>query len=82
MKVKDFSGNDENNGNYTSVPLVMGLSLREALSEMSRQGLRVVVQGSGRVTKQIPEAGKKIRIGARCVLQCEPVFDLAEFRSW
>lgn len=82
VKVKDFSGNDENNGNYTSVPLVMGLSLREALSEMSRQGLRVVVQGSGRVTKQIPEAGKKIRIGARCVLQCEPVFDLAEFRSW
>jgi len=85
VKVQEFNGNNGNNGTdgkYTSVPLVVGLSLREALSKMSRQGLRVVVQGSGRVTTQIPEAGKKIRVGARCVVQCEPVADLAEFRSW
>jgi len=85
VKVKDFNGNHGNNGdnnNYTAVPSVVGLSLRDALSAMSRQGLYVVVQGSGNVTKQIPEPGKRIRVGARCVLQCEPVIDLAEFRSW
>ncbi|UCE04409.1 MAG: penicillin-binding protein [bacterium] len=84
VKVKDFNGNNGNNGNngkYTSVPSVVGLSLRDALSKMSREGLRVVVQGNGRVIKQIPEPGKRIRIGARCVVQCEPVVDLAEFRS-
>ena len=81
VKVKDFNGNGHN-GEYTSVPSVVGLSLRDALSKMSRQGLRVVVQGSGKVTKQIPASGKKIRLGARCVVQCEPVVDLAEFKSW
>jgi len=85
VKVNKFNGNNGNNGSngrYTSIPSVVGLSLRDALSRMSRQGLRVVVQGSGKVTKQIPEAGKRIRVGARCVIQCQPVIDLAEFRSW
>ncbi len=88
VKVKEFNENNGNGGNngkneeYTSVPSVVGLSLREAISRMSRQGLRVVVSGSGKVTHQIPDAGKMIRIGARCVVQCKPVVDLAEFKSW
>jgi len=85
VKVKKFNQHDAGNGSngkYTSVPAVVGLSLREALSRMSRAGLRVVVQGSGKVTRQIPGPGKKIRIGARCVVQCEPVLKLQEFASW
>ena len=88
VRVKEFNGNNGKNGNngtsgeYTTVPAVVGLSLREALSRMSQQGLRVVVQGNGRVKHQIPDAGKMIRVGARCVVQCEPVVDLAEFRNW
>jgi beta-lactam-binding protein with PASTA domain len=85
VKVKNANNNNGNNGSdarYTSVPPVVGLSLREALSKMSMAGLRVVVQGSGRVTSQVPEAGKMIRIGARCVVQCKPVVDLAELKSW
>lgn len=85
VRLRDFNGNNGNNGGkgeYTSVPNVVGLSLREALSRMSKQGLRVVIKGSGKVTHQIPDAGKMIRVGARCVVQCEPVVDLAEFRSW
>jgi len=88
VKLKDFNGNNGNgsdngsNGKYTAVPSVVGLSLREALSKMSEKGLRVVVQGSGKVRGQIPESGKRIRVGARCVVNCRPVVDLAEFRSW
>ena len=79
VRLKDFNGE---NGKYTEVPEVRGLALREAISRISRQGLRVVVQGSGQVKRQIPTAGNKIRTGARCVLQCEPAFDLAEYKSW
>ncbi len=85
VKVKDFNGHNGNNGKsaeYTSVPSVVGLSLRDAISRMSRQGLRVIVKGGGKVTHQIPEAGKRIRVGARCVVKCEPVVDLAEFQTW
>ncbi len=69
-------------GKYTTVPSVVGLTLRDALSEMSRRGLRVVVHGSGQVKRQAPAPSKKIRIGARCVVECEPAIDLAEIKSW
>ncbi len=69
----------ENHGEYTSVPKVKGLGLRDALSKMAQHRLRVVVEGSGRVVRQIPEAGSKMRAGARCVIQCEPGLNLAHF---
>lgn len=79
VRLKEFN---KENGKYTEVPEVTGLALREAIARISRQGLRVVVHGSGKVKRQIPTAGNKIRTGARCVLQCEPAFDLAEYKSW
>lgn len=80
VKMNEFEGNNHNQ--YTSVPSVVGLSLRDALSKLSQRGLRVIVKGSGKVRHQIPPAGQKIRIGARCVVQCESIIDLAEFQSW
>lgn len=87
VKLKDFNGNGNGSDDgdkkiYTTVPSVVGLSLREALSKMAEKRLRVVVQGSGKVRSQIPDGGKRIRIGARCVVNCQPVVDLAEFRTW
>lgn len=79
VRLKDFNNH---NGKYTEVPAVTGLALRDAISRISQQGLRVVVQGSGQVRRQTPAAGSKIRTGARCILQCEPAFDLAEYKSW
>jgi len=79
VRLKEFNIEQ---GKFTEVPDVTGLALREAIARVSRQGLRVVVQGSGKVKRQIPSAGNKIRVGARCVLQCEPAYDLAEYRSW
>ncbi len=58
---------------YTIVPNVSGLNLREAVALMSSRKLHVVVRGHGKVVKQIPEPGSKIRVGARCVVECEPV---------
>lgn len=72
----------KNNHNYTRVPKVIGYTIREALNRFSLENLHVVVQGSGRVVKQIPKAGEKIRVGARCVIECEPSIDLSNFTSW
>ena len=73
---------DISKGDYTLVPSVKGLGLREAIVRMSKEKLRVIVEGSGRVVRQNPEPGKKIRVGARCVIECQPSIDLAQFESW
>jgi cell division protein FtsI/penicillin-binding protein 2 len=67
--------------NYTKVPKVVGLTIREAMNKFSIQNLQIVVQGSGRVVRQTPSPGEKIRIGARCIVECEPIVNLAEFES-
>ncbi len=72
----------KSNGKYTTVPKVVGLTIREALNKLTYENLNVIVQGSGRVVKQNPLAGERIRIGARCVIECEPTINLSEFRSW
>ncbi len=83
VRTKDFHENSRGrHSDYTTVPAVVGLSVRDAVSRLSQQGIRVEIRGTGRVTSQIPEAGRKIRIGARCIIQCAPVVDLAEYSSW
>jgi membrane peptidoglycan carboxypeptidase len=73
---------NEKNNKYTLVPVVKGLGLREALAKMSQHKLRVIAEGSGIVVGQNPEAGSKMRVGSRCVLECRPAVDLAQFASW
>lgn len=58
---------------YTTVPKLIGLPLRTAVAELSLRGLKVLIVGSGRVVKQEPQAGSKIKKGARCFLECAPV---------
>lgn len=67
---------------FTTVPNVLGKTIRDALNQFARSNLHVMVRGSGRVVKQDPTAGSRIRCGARCVIDCEPMVDLAEFASW
>ena len=74
--------NNNNNGKYTSVPKVVGFTIRDAVNHLSLKNLNVYIEGSGRVVKQVPAAGEKIRTGARCVIECEPIVDLSEFKSW
>lgn len=57
---------------YREMPDLIGFSMRKAISELSMQGIRVKVIGSGRVVKQTPEPGAKIKVGARCYLEFKP----------
>jgi cell division protein FtsI/penicillin-binding protein 2 len=55
----------------TRLPNVVGLTLREALRQLSLAGVEATVHGSGRVWRQTPQAGAAIRPGMRCVLECQ-----------
>lgn len=79
IKMKNFNGD---HGRYAIVPSVVGLTLRDAVARLSQTGLRVVLQGSGRVVRQTPSAGSRVRVGSRCELYCESVLNVAEYRTW
>ncbi|MFH1215794.1 MAG: PASTA domain-containing protein [Pseudomonadota bacterium] len=48
-----------------------GMSLRKALQELDRFHVKVVVEGSGAVTRQHPTKGSKVRPGSVVVLQAK-----------
>lgn len=48
-----------------------GMSLRKALQELDRYHVKVVVEGSGAVTRQHPPKGSRVRKGSVVVLQAE-----------
>ena len=57
--------------NLTVAPDVTGMGARDAVYEMERRGLRVKVQGRGKVKHQSIPAGKTIADGAECILTLE-----------
>jgi cell division protein FtsI (penicillin-binding protein 3) len=62
------------------MPRVVGLTVRQALAELSARGIRPQVVGSGVVRKQAPAAGAKLPRERRCVLRCEPL-DVSYYTS-
>lgn len=65
LTVSDFPNQTE----YVVMPKLTGLSMRRAISELSVRGLTAKVFGSGCVYNQVPEAGARIKAGARCMLE-------------
>ena len=57
--------------NLTVAPDVTGMGARDAVYEMERRGLKVKVQGRGKVKHQSIPAGKTIADGAECILTLE-----------
>ena len=54
------------------LPRVLGLSIREAMRRLAPHGIEPVVVGSGIVVRQIPEAGKSVKPGSTCLIECRP----------
>ena len=61
------------NSKYTTMPNLTGLSLRKAVGKLSLRGLEVQILGSGRVVRQDPPPGAKIKVGACGLLECAPI---------
>lgn len=54
-------------------PSVVGMSMREALSKLAKDGIRASSVGTGRVIRQTPPAGNPLVPGSVCVLECQPI---------
>lgn len=63
-------GNLEPNRDLTQVPNVVGLSLREAINQLSLAQLKVNFEGTGYVVQQSIEAGKNVSVNSVCKLIC------------
>ncbi|MDW7682424.1 MAG: PASTA domain-containing protein, partial [bacterium] len=61
---------------YVVVPDIVGMDLRSAVSKLAQYQLRAYIHGSGRVIAQNPKPGTKMRAGARCVIECNPMIEV------
>jgi len=64
-----------------TTPRVIGLSLRDAINRLMLANIRVVVKGSGKVIRQHPKPGERIKAGSHCVLECQPSIRVEAFQS-
>jgi cell division protein FtsI/penicillin-binding protein 2 len=62
----------DNRSSGTQIPSVVGMTLREAVRQLHRQGVQVKVSGSGVVTRQQPRAGSRVDPELICQLECTP----------
>jgi len=76
-----FNINRQDSG-YCITPGVVGLSLREAVNRLTLVNLQPDIHGNGRVIRQTPAAGEKIKIGARCRLECRAGIKPELFPAW
>ena len=61
----------KNNYSLTIAPDVTGMGARDAVYQMERRGLKVKLQGRGKVKSQSFPAGKTITDGSECILTLE-----------
>ncbi len=59
------------------MPQVVGMSIRQALQQLSLYGIDAHVVGSGRVAQQYPPAGTTVSSSLRCELRCQSKVSMA-----
>lgn len=60
------------------MPQVTGMSLRQALQQLSLYGIDAHIVGSGRVVQQYPPAGTVVSSRVRCELRCQARVTMAK----
>jgi len=55
-----------------TLPDLAGLSVREAIRELSARGVLPKIVGKGVVVAQSPVPGARLPLAGPCVLRCEP----------
>ncbi|MCG8604647.1 transpeptidase family protein, partial [bacterium] len=61
-----------------TMPDLTHMSLRAAVSELSKRRLKVKIYGSGEIKRQDPPAGTKVSAGTTCLIECkEPKMNAA-----
>jgi cell division protein FtsI (penicillin-binding protein 3) len=60
-----------NDGGELTVPLLLGMSVRQVIEAAGSAGLEVEITGSGTAREQAPAAGTKVPPGTKIVVRCE-----------
>lgn len=68
--------------NYSITPKVVGLSVREALNRLTLANMQAKIHGNGKVIRQEPEPGARVKPGALCQLDCRTSVQPEMFPSW
>ncbi|MFQ5603429.1 MAG: penicillin-binding transpeptidase domain-containing protein [bacterium] len=66
---------------YTTMPDLRGFSLRKAVTELTIRGLKVKIYGEGKVVRQEPAVGTKLKVGARCMIECAPRINIQKLNQ-
>ena len=53
------------------MPDLKGLSLRKCIKVISALGIDYKVNGTGKVTAQVPEAGSQLQKGSQVIINCD-----------
>lgn len=53
------------------MPVLTGLSMRDAINKASINGLSVASYGSGKVSNQSPNSGTRVQVGSKCVIEAQ-----------
>jgi cell division protein FtsI/penicillin-binding protein 2 len=67
---------------YCITPKVIGLSVREALNRLTLANIQAKIHGNGKVFRQEPAAGERVKAGAFCQLDCRAPVQPEMFPSW
>jgi cell division protein FtsI (penicillin-binding protein 3) len=60
-----------NDGGELTVPLLLGMSVRQVIEAAGSAGLEVEITGSGTAREQAPAPGTKVPPGTKIVVRCE-----------
>jgi cell division protein FtsI (penicillin-binding protein 3) len=60
-----------NEGGELTVPLLLGMSVRQVIEEAGRAGFEVEITGNGTARQQAPAPGTKVPPGTKIVVRCE-----------
>jgi cell division protein FtsI (penicillin-binding protein 3) len=60
-----------NEGGKLTVPLLLGMSVRQVIEEAGRAGFEVEITGNGTARQQAPAPGTKVPAGTKIVVRCE-----------
>lgn len=67
---------------YQLTPKVIGLSMREAVNRLALANLKIEIHGNGRVVKQNPKPGERVRPGEKCRVECRSSVKPELFQAW
>lgn len=77
-----FRLGEQDSTDFEIAPKLVGLSMREAVNRLALANLKADIQGNGRVVRQSPKPGQRMKPGESCLLECQTRFQPEKIAVW